>query len=312
MAAYGHRDTYDASEAETTEPLPVVDSGGDEAATDADGEVYREPGQGEAYREPGQEAGPPAGRARHPFRTFLYRATLTITSIVACLLLAFALLLAVTPSAGQATTRAAQLAREHHIGYPGPVVPANFSRPLVATEDHRFYSRGEVGGIDVVALSRAVKSVATGGPAQGGATIDVQLAKLLYVGADSPRHDTVKGDLLEVALAVKLSAMYSKPEILRLYGESAYYGNGYYGLQAASCGYFGHPAADLTVTQGAMLAGVVNAPDFDDPITHPAQAFTRLSHVIGRMVAVGYLTAQQGQQALAASLNLTPGHGPHC
>jgi membrane carboxypeptidase/penicillin-binding protein len=61
-----------------------------------------------------------------------------------------------------------------------------------------------------------------------------------------------------------------------------------------------------------MLAGAVNAPDFDDPITHPAQAHTRLSHVIGRMVSVGYLTAQQGQQALSASLSLTPGHSPSC
>jgi membrane peptidoglycan carboxypeptidase len=294
MAPYGDPDTYDPGEAETTEPLPVVgaeaEAGGEQAAWD----------------------GQPLGKRRHPFRTFLYRATLTVTSIVACLLLAFALLLAMTPSAGQATARAARLAQEHHIGYPGPSVPANFSRPLVATEDHRFYSRAEVGGLDVVALARAIKSVATGGPAQGGATIDVQLAKLLYVGADSPRHGTLKGDLLEVALAVKISAMYSRPEILRLYAESAYYGNGYYGLRAASCGYFGHPPRDLTVTQGAMLAGVVNAPDFDDPITHPGQAYTRLSHVINRMVTVGYLTAGQGQQALSASLDLTPGHSPDC
>jgi penicillin-binding protein 1A len=298
MAPYGHRDTYDASGAETTEPLPVVAADG-EADADADAEAYAESDSG----------GGQPGRPRHRLRTFLYRAMLTI---IACLLLAFALLLAVTPSAGQATGRAAQLAREHHIGYPGPSVPANFSRPLIATEDHRFYSSAEVGGIDVMALSRAVKSVVTGGPAQGGATIDVQLAKLLYVGADSPRHGSVKGNLLEVALAVKLSAMYSKPEILRLYAEAAYYGNGYYGLQAASCGYFGHPPRDLTVTQGAMLAGVVNAPDFDDPITHPAQGHTRLSHVIGRMVTVGYLTPRQGQQALSASLGLTPGHSPDC
>ena len=294
MAPYGHRDFCDPGEAETTEPLPAVGVDGD---ADSEQEGW---------------GGPPEDRRRHPFRKFAYRAALTITSIVACLVLAFALLLALTPSAGQATARAARLARQHRIAYPGPAVPANFSRPLVATEDHRFYSRDEVGGIDLLALSRAVKSVATGGPAQGGATIDVQLAKLLYVGADSPRHGTVKGDLIEVALGVKLAAMYSRPEILRLYAESAYYGNGYYGLQAASCGYFGHPPRDLTVTQGAMLAGVVNAPDFDDPITHPAQGQARLSHVIGRMVAVGDLTAQQGQQALSASLQLTPGHSPNC
>lgn len=294
MAPYWHQDFRDPGEADTTEPLPVIGADG---------------GAGGEQEGWGSQ---PADKPRHRFRKFLYRATLTITSIIACLLLAFALLLAVTPSAGQATERAAKLARQHHIAYPGPAVPANFSRPLVATEDHRFYSRTELGGIDVAALSRAVKSVATGGPPQGGATIDVQLAKLLYVGADSPRHDTVKGDLLEVALAVKLSAMYSRPEILRLYAESAYYGNGYYGLQAASCGYFGHPPRDLTVTQGAMLAGVVNAPDFDDPITHPAQAFARLSHVINRMVTVGYLSSQQGQEALSASLHLTPGHSLNC
>jgi len=294
MAPYGHRDFCDPGEAETTEPLPAVGV------------------DGEADTEQEDRAGPPAGRPRRPLRRFVYRATLTITSLIACLLLAFALLLGLTPSAGQATTRAAQLARQHHIAYPGSAVPANFSRPLVATEDHRFYSSYEVGGVDVLALSRAVKSVASGGPAQGGATIDVQLAKLLYVGADSPRHGTLKGDLLEVALGVKLSAMYSRPEILRLYAESAYYGNGYYGLQDASCGYFGHPPRDLTVTQGAMLAGVVNAPDFDDPITHAGQAHARLAHVISRMVSVGYLTPQQGQQALSASLALTPGHSPNC
>jgi penicillin-binding protein 1A len=294
MAPFGHQDFCDPSEAETTEPLPVVQADG----------------------EPGSEAegadSPPAGQPRRRVRRFLYWAALTVTSIVACLALAFALLLAVTPSAGQATTRAAALASERHIGYPGPWVPANFSRPLVATEDHRFYSTAEVGGLDVLALGRAVGSVVSGGPASGGATIDVQLAKLLYVGADSPRHGTVKGDLLQVALAVKIAAMYSRPQILRLYAESAYYGHGYYGLQAASCGYFGHPARDLTVAQGAMLAGAVNAPDFDDPITHPGQARTRLTHVIGRMVAVGYLTPQQGQAALQASLDLTPGHSPDC
>ncbi len=298
MAPYGHWDFCDPSEAETTVPLPIVE---------ADGGA-----DGEADSGRGSTAGRPGGRPRRPLRTFLYRATLTVTSIIACLLLAFALLLAVTPSAGQATTRAAQLAREHHIAYPGPPAPANFSRPLVATEDHRFYSGTEIGGLDVLALGRAIKSVVTGGPAQGGATIDVQLAKLLYVGADSPQHDTAKGDLIEVALAVKLSAMYSKPEILRLYAEAAYYGNDYYGLQAASCGYFGHPPQDLTVTQGAMLAGVVNAPDYDDPITHPTQAQARLTHVISRMVTVGSLTPQQGQVALNAPLNLTPGHSPDC
>src|SRR6202012_3455642 len=97
----------------------------------------------------------------------------------------------------------------------------------------------------------------------------------------------------QVVLAVKLNLAYSKQQILDLYAEAAYYGHGYYGLQAASCGYFGHPAQDLTVTQGAMLAGVVNAPSVDDPISDPVNARTRLEHVIGRMVAVSALSDTQ-------------------
>jgi len=247
---------------------------------------------------------------RGRFRRFLYRFTLTVVSLLACAALGFGLLLVFTPSAGQAPTLAAQLAREHHISYPGPPAPASFSRPLIATEDHRFYS--EVGGVDPVALGRVAQGAVSGGTDGGGATIEVQLAKMLYIGANSPADHTFEGKLEEFALAVKLGAMYSKPEILRLYAEVAYYGHGYYGLQAASCGYFGSPPADLTISQGAMLAGVVNAPALDDPIDHPAQAHARLAHVIGRMVAVGDLTPAQGQAALNAPLNLTPGHSPDC
>ena len=152
----------------------------------------------------------------------------------------------------------------------------------------------------------------TGAPDQGGATLELQLAKLLYIGADSGRHDTLRGKLTEIALAFKLDLAYGKPEILRLYAEAAYYGHGFYGLAAASCGYFGHPPSALTVTQGAMLAGVVNAPTADDPITDPLQAHARLAHVIGRMVAVDDLTPAQGASALNAPLGLTQARGPNC
>jgi membrane carboxypeptidase/penicillin-binding protein PbpC len=252
------------------------------------------------------EEGPP----RRRFRRFLYRFTLTVASLTACLAIGFGLLLVFTPSAGQATQIAARFARQHGTAYPGPPVPGDFARPLIATEDHRFYS--EIGGIDPLALIRAAKGVISGEPDQGGATLELQLAKLLYIGDDSPQRNTLTGKLTEVALAVKLDSMYSKAQILRLYAEVAYYGHGYYGLQQASCGYFGRPPAGLTVTQGAMLAGVVNAPTLDDPIKNPAQAHARLAHVIERMVAVGDLTAGEGQAALAAPLALTPGHSPNC
>ena len=139
------------------------------------------------------------------------------------------MLLLLTPSASQAPTLAAALARERGIAYPGPPVPASFSRPLVATEDQRFYA--DVGGEDPIALARVAGGEVTGAPDQGGATLELQLAKLLYIGADSARDGTPSGKLTEIALAFKLDVAYSKPEILRLYAEVAYYGHGFYGLR---------------------------------------------------------------------------------
>jgi penicillin-binding protein 1A len=257
-----------------------------------------------------QLAGAGPRRRFRRLRRFAYRATVTIASVLACLVIAFCGLLMLTPSASQAPGLAAALAQERGIAYPGPPVPASFARPLVATEDKRFYS--DVGGEDPIALARVAGGAVTGAPDQGGATLELQLAKLLYVGADSPRHGTLAGKLTEIALAFKLDVTYSKPEILRLYAEVAYFGHGFYGLAAASCGYFGHPPAALTVTQGAMLAGVVNAPNADDPVSAPAQAHARLAHVIRRMVAVGDLTPAQGAQALSAPLGLTQARTPHC
>ena len=118
----------------------------------------------------------------------------------------------------------------------------------------------------------------------------------------TPTETGPTSELKQVVLAFKLNATYSKAQILALYAEVAYYGHGYYGLEQASCGYFGHPAADLTVSQGAMLAGVVNAPSLDDPIADPVSARPRLEHVIARMVAVGDLTGSQATAALAAPL----------
>jgi penicillin-binding protein 1A len=225
--------------------------------------------------------------------------------VIVVLALAVGALWVITPPASEATQLAEAQAQQHGIAYPGPAAPQNFTRPLIATEDHRFYSEP---GVDPLAVGRVVWADVTNGSDQGGATIEQQLAKLLYTPAETGFNAEVK----QVMLAFKLNVSYSKQQILDLYAEVAYYGNGYYGLEAASCGYFGHPAQDLTVTQGAMLAGVVNAPSVDDPVTDPANARARLEHVIARMVAVGYLTKAQGQQALSAPLGLTAGASSTC
>jgi penicillin-binding protein 1A len=163
--------------------------------------------------------------------------------------------------------------------------------------------------VDPLAVGRVVQAKLTGGTDQGGATIEQQLAKMLYTPA---QQSGFGAEFKQVALAVKLNLRYSKQEILDLYAEVAYYGHGYYGLHAASCGYFGHPASELTAVQGAMLAGVVNAPSVDDPINDPGNARARLEHVIARMVAVGYLTPAQARRALGASLGLTAGGSGDC
>jgi membrane peptidoglycan carboxypeptidase len=225
-----------------------------------------------------------------------------LLAIVVLFAIGLGLLYVLTPSAGQATALAQAQARAHHIAYPGPQVPPYFAQALVATEDHRFNTDP---GVDPLAMARVAVSWITGRKDQGGSTIDQQLAKNLYTGGRSGFTQ----DLEQLVMAVKLNRTYSRPEILRLYAEVAYYGHGYYGLSAASCGYFGLPPERLTLVQAAMLAGVVNAPSYDDPLVYPQQARTRLVHVIGRMAAVGYLTKAEETAALNAPLGLSAARG---
>jgi len=255
--------------------------------------------QPSAPGEQGPEARPAEPGRPNRRRRYLKRAAIGLATIVVVLVLAAGVLWVITPSASEATALVRAQAQEHGIAYPGPSVPENFARPLVATEDHRFYSEP---GIDLFAVARVIKAKLTGGQDQGGATIEQQLAKMLY----TPGQASLSAELEQVTLGVKLNNTYSKQQILRLYAEVAYYGHGYYGLEQASCGYFGRPASELTVVQGAMLAGVVNAPSIDDPINDPANARARLTHVIDRMVAVGYLTRTQANNTLDAPLGIVP------
>jgi len=205
-----------------------------------------------------------------------------------------------TPSATDAPQRTAAQAKDYGIAYPGPDVPAVFSNALIATEDKRFNSESAV---DPFAVIRLVASRVTGDTSdQGGATIQQQLAKMLY----TPGQGGISSEFKQVVMAYKLDATFSKKEILNMYAEVAYYGHNYYGLESAACGYYGHPAANLTPEQGAMLAGAVNAPTYDDPISDPAQAYRRYSHVIGRMKSVGDITQAQEKQMLTATLGVVP------
>jgi penicillin-binding protein 1A len=239
------------------------------------------------------------GRWRGRIRRVIRRTAKTTAFLLVLVATAIGVLAVTTPSAGQATTLAQAMARSRHISWPGPPVPERFAQALVATEDHRFYSEP---GIDPFAVGRVLFAKVTGGPDQGGSTIEYQLARMLYTPVGSSGLAT---EAENSALAVKLNLTYSKQQILALYAEAAYYGQGYYGLQAAACGYFGRPPARLTIAQAALLAGLVNAPSADDPVLYPAAAHSREQHVLSRMVATGYLTPAEAGRALRQPLGLT-------
>jgi membrane peptidoglycan carboxypeptidase len=249
------------------------------------------PARGQGPARTGRTRRPPR-RRRWPVRIF------KVLSVVIVLLAIFVGgLFLLTPSVSQAPALVQEQAVQHGISYPGVQPPARFTEALVATEDHRFYSTP---GVDPLAVGRLIAGKLTGHPDQGGSTLEQQLAKNLYTSGRS--GFTVEAE--QVVLAVKLNMSYSKPQILQMYAEIAYYGDNYYGLRAASCGYFGTEPAQLTWPEAALLAGAVNAPTVDDPRTNPQQARAREVHVVARLVAVGDLTQAQGAAVLAQNLNL--------
>jgi penicillin-binding protein 1A len=227
----------------------------------------------------------------------LVRTAKVVSVLIVLAAIAFGGLYVLTPSVADAPALVQEQAAQHNISYPGVQPPTRFTEALIATEDHRFYSTP---GVDPLAVARLIAGKVTGHPDQGGSTLEQQLAKLLYTSGRS--GFTVEAE--QVMLAIKFNLSYSKPQILRMYAEVAYYGDQYYGLQAASCGYFGVQPSQLSWPQAALLAGVVNAPTADDPRTNPANARAREIHVVGRLVAVGILTQSQANAVLAQSLNL--------
>jgi membrane peptidoglycan carboxypeptidase len=248
-----------------------------------------------------------SGTAQGPPRLprWLRRVLITVLAVALAGVLAFATLLLVTPSVGTAPSLAQAFDRAHGAAYPGPPVPSRFAASLVSTEDHRFYSEP---GFDPFAIGRVILARVTGGPDQGGATLYQQLAKMLY----TPGQSGVRVEVEQVILGIKLDLSYSKAQILRLYGDVAYFGHGYYGLAEASCGYFGVTPAGLSWPQAAMLAGLVQAPTADNPVAHYGAARAREAHVLGRLVATGTLTQAQASRAYSAPLHLVAGPANGC
>ncbi|MFN3514516.1 MAG: transglycosylase domain-containing protein [Phenylobacterium sp.] len=172
-------------------------------------------------------------------------------------------------------------------------LPAHVPAAFVAIEDRRFYSHG---GFDPVGIGRAVAvGIGEGRATQGASTITQQLARNLFLSADR----TVERKARELMLAVQLEQAYSKRQILGLYLSRVYFSSGAYGIEAAARRYFNKPAAQLTVKEAAILAGVLKSPTNYNPAERRQQALQRSNLVLDAMVETGAITPAQRARAKA-------------
>jgi penicillin-binding protein 1A len=156
-------------------------------------------------------------------------------------------------------------------------IPLHVQKAFLAAEDKRFY---EHKGVDERGLIRAmISNLARPGRPQGGSTITQQVVKNLLVGDDV----TYERKMREVIIASRVERSLTKAEILETYLNSIYLGRGAWGIELAARTYFGKPAAALTVTEGAMLAGLTKGPTYYGPDKHPDRAQERLAYVLARM-----------------------------
>jgi penicillin-binding protein 1A len=173
-------------------------------------------------------------------------------------------------------------------------IPDVVQKAFVAAEDRRFFAHH---GVDERGIIRAfIGNLAEPGRPQGGSTITQQVVKNLLVGEDV----TYERKIREMIVASRLENTLNKNDILELYLNSAYLGRGSWGIEMAARSYFGKSAKELTLAEGAMLAGLLKGPNFFNPDRHPDRAKERLAYVLGRMQEDEAISAAQKDQALAA------------
>ena len=183
-------------------------------------------------------------------------------------------------------------------------IPVNLLNAFVAIEDNRFY---EHKGVDFRGLARAAyTNLIRGEIAEGGSTITQQLAKNAYL----TQERTIKRKIQEVFLALQLEKQYTKQEILELYLNQIYFGQGAYGVQAASKTYFGKNVEDLTLGECAMLAGIPKSPNYYSPFNNINAAIERRDTVLDQMVNFGYINYSQCYDAKKAEVVLAPPNVP--
>ncbi|WP_174613194.1 PBP1A family penicillin-binding protein [Virgibacillus ihumii] len=171
-------------------------------------------------------------------------------------------------------------------------VPDKMKRAVTSVEDRRYYQHN---GIDIRRIAGAlIANIQEGWGSEGGSTITQQVVKRTVLSPEK----TLTRKIKEAYLAVQLEQKYSKQQILQMYLNNIYYGNGAYGIATASKTYFGiKDLSQLNVSQMALLAGLPNAPSYYDPFEYPERAADRRSDVLHAMVVTGAITKEQAEKA---------------
>lgn len=178
-------------------------------------------------------------------------------------------------------------------------VPTNLQNAFIAAEDNRFYDHI---GIDPIGIMRAIVANLTNrGIAQGGSTITQQLAKNAFLS----QEQTLKRKIQEAMLALEIEQKYSKKEILEMYMNQIYFGQGAYGIQTAAKTYFNKDVDQLTLTQCAMLAGLPKSPNYYSPFNNLEAAKARKNVVLDQMAKYGYINQAEADEAKNADLHLS-------
>lgn len=236
-------------------------------------------------------------QVRRRWRRYLVRVILSAVALILALAMVGAGYELALPSVANAPARVAAILSAHKGESAGRRLPPKLAEAIVSVEDEHFYSNFIINAAEGAGRAAVATLKRSGDP--GGSTIEQQLAKQLY-----PHGPGLAGTLMEIGLGVKLALTYSKARILSMYLDAIYYGNGYWGEEAAAKGYFGTKPSQLTWAESAMLAGLPQAPSAYDPLHHFALAKQRQHHVLDRLVANHVLTASEAHAAYRAPLPL--------
>lgn len=171
-------------------------------------------------------------------------------------------------------------------------LPQMYLDAVISVEDHRFYKHS---GIDVIAIGRAlINDIKAMDFVEGGSTITQQIAKNEYF----TQEKRITRKIAEVFMAFEIEKKYSKNEILELYINTIYFGNGYYNIKDACKGYFGKSLNEMTDGECIMLAGIPNAPSVYNPKENLKLAKERQKQVADKMVEYGYITEEEEEEIL--------------